>query len=147
EWEQLPSSPTEQLNCVKRGLYFLTRQGRPLVIGIRPGSSIGLGEEPVLEVLARQRESAHEALADLLKEAERNNVYKGKAISLERPRSWRDEVVIHFHDLCPTARAAIVLPEDALRVIERNVLSLLKHGETLRRAGRSTRHGLLFHGP
>jgi ATP-dependent 26S proteasome regulatory subunit len=32
-------------------------------------------------------------------------------------------------------------------VIERNVIGLFKHADRLRRAGRSTRHGLLFHGP
>src|SRR5688500_20180289 len=47
----------------------------------------------------------------------------------------------------PTARQDIILPADLIEAVERNVLGLLKHGETLRRAGRSTRHGLLFHGP
>src|SRR5262245_1031418 len=47
----------------------------------------------------------------------------------------------------PTGRADIVLPDRLIEAVERNVLGLLKHGKTLRRAGRSTRHGLLFHGP
>jgi ATP-dependent 26S proteasome regulatory subunit len=34
-----------------------------------------------------------------------------------------------------------------MEVVERNVLSLCKHGDVLRRSGRATRHGLLFHGP
>jgi CIC family chloride channel protein len=57
------------------------------------------------------------------------------------------EVSVRFHDLPHTDRDAIVLPETILQVIERNVLGLLRHGEALRRSGRSTRHGLLFHGP
>ena len=34
-----------------------------------------------------------------------------------------------------------------LKVVERNVIGLLAHADALRRAGRSTRHGVLFHGP
>ena len=32
-------------------------------------------------------------------------------------------------------------------MVERNVLGLLEHAATLRKAGRGTRHGVLFHGP
>src|SRR5258707_11952457 len=41
----------------------------------------------------------------------------------------------------------MVLPEDLIRVVERNVLGMLRHAATLRAAGRSLRRGLLFHGP
>jgi ATP-dependent 26S proteasome regulatory subunit len=49
--------------------------------------------------------------------------------------------------MTPTPRQSLVLPEAIMAVIERNVLGLLRHADRLRRAGRSTRHGLLFHGP
>lgn len=142
---QLDAGPTETLDCLKRGLYLLRRDGAPLAVVFRPGPYSM--ELPVLEVMAGSREAASGALSALLEEAKKENVYKGRTISLERGESYREGVVIRFHELRPTAREDIVLPDELIRVVERNVLGLLRHGEALRAAGRALRHGLLFHGP
>ena len=142
---QLDAGPGETLDCLKRGLYLLRRGGDPLVVAVRPGSFSM--ELPVLEVMAGSREAASAAVSALLEEANKENVYKGRTISLERGESYREGVVIRFHELRPTAREDIVLPDDLIRVVERNVLGMLAHGEALRAAGRALRHGLLFHGP
>ena len=83
----------------------------------------------------------------MLDEAQRTSVYKGRTLSLESSGSWREGVSILFHDVRPTVREDIVLPEELIRVVERNVLGMLRHAEALRKAGRSLRRGLLFHGP
>ncbi len=54
---------------------------------------------------------------------------------------------IAFHELPAVQRDAIVLPPEVMQVLERNVLGMLKYGPALRRADRSTRHGVLLHGP
>ena len=41
----------------------------------------------------------------------------------------------------------MVLPEELIRVVERNVLGMLRYAELLKESGRSVRRGLLFHGP
>src|SRR5262249_19726576 len=61
--------------------------------------------------------------------------------------AWPRQVLVRFRELPPTRREAIILPDAVLEVVERNVLGLIKHGAVLRRSGRSTRRGLLFHGP
>jgi ATP-dependent 26S proteasome regulatory subunit len=76
----------------------------------------------------------------------RDSVYRGKTLFLEDDAMSR-QIVVRFHPLAPTPREALVLPEAIMAVIERNVIGLFKHADRLRRAGRSTRHGLLFHGP
>ncbi len=101
---------------------------------------------PVLEVVAASREAARETLATILEEARRASVYKGRTVTLEQSGSWREGVTVRFHDIRPTDRDDIVLPEDLIRVVERNVLGMLRHAEALRGAGRSLRRGLLFHG-
>ena len=145
EREQLESGPDETLDCVRRGGYLLRHGGKPVVVFLRPAHySTDL---PSLDVLAADRETAAGAMSALLTEANRENVYRGRAITLESSGSWREEYHIRFRPLRPTGRDDIVLPDRLIEAVERNVLGLLKHGETLRRAGRSTRHGLLFHGP
>jgi hypothetical protein len=142
---QMESGPGQWLDCVLRGVYLMWHGGMPVVVGFRAARFHG--ELPVLEVLAATREQARSTLTALLDEAERSNVYKGRTIALEATRSWSESAVIRFQELRPTAREDIVLPEVLLQVVERNVLGMLKHGPTLRAAGRSLRHGLLFHGP
>jgi hypothetical protein len=142
---ELELGPGETLDCMQRGLYLMCRAGTPIVIGFRPARFTG--ELPVLDVVAPTREAARDSLRALLDEASADNVYKGRTISVESAGSFREGFVIRFQPLRPTTREDIVLPEELITVVERNVLGMLKHGEALKGAGRSLRHGLLFHGP
>jgi ATP-dependent 26S proteasome regulatory subunit len=101
---------------------------------------------PVLEVVAATREAARDTVTALLEEARRESAYKGQTITLERG-SGRESFSIRFQPLRPVVREQMVLPEELIRVIERNVLGMLHHAAVLREAGRSLRRGLLFHGP
>lgn len=145
EREQFESGPDETLDCVRRGGYLLCHEGKPVVVFVRPPHYAT--DLPMLDVLAADRSTAAGTMSSLLTEANRANVYRGRAITLESSGSWREEYHVRFRPLRPTTRDEIVLPERLIEAVERNVLGLLKHGKTLRRAGRSTRHGLLFHGP
>jgi hypothetical protein len=145
ERERFPSGPGgEELDCVTRGLYLLHHDGRPVVVLLRASDSPF--ERPVLELMARERETARDALGRLLDEVRRHSVYKGRTITLES-EDYPRRVLVHFRELPPTPREQIVLPESVLAVVERNVLGLVQHADVLRRSGRATRHGLLFHGP
>jgi hypothetical protein len=141
---QLDSGPGQQLDCVVRGLFLLSRSGRNAVVAFRPGRfSTGL---PIVEVISDTRDAAREILVALLDEARRESAYKGRTLTLE-PASRQDGFIIRFHPSRPVVREQMVLPEELLRVVERNVLGMLRHAEALREAGRSVRRGLLFHGP
>jgi hypothetical protein len=50
---------------------------------------------------------------------------------------------VRFQPLRPTPRDQIALPGELIRVVERNVLGILRHAAALREAGRSLRCGLL----
>jgi hypothetical protein len=143
---QLPSAAGENLDCLLRGLLLFRRGGKPSVVAVRPPRFSG--EMPVLEVIAAAREVARGTLTALLDEAQKASVYKGRVITIETGSSWRGEgAAVAFSELRPTAREDIVLPEELIRVAERNVLGMLKHSAALRAAGQSVRRGLLFHGP
>jgi hypothetical protein len=142
---ELESGPGETLDCLQRGLYFLRRGTTPVVIGFRPARYST--ELPVIDVVAPTREAARDSLRALLAESAADNVYKGRTISVEPTKSWGEGSVIRFQPLRATSREDIVLPDELIEVVERNVLGMLKHGPALRAAGRSLRHGLLFHGP
>ena len=137
-------TPAEEIDCVTRGLYLLALHGRPVVVLLsNPDSRF---DPPLVEVMARERSVAREALQQLLDETNRDLVYRGKTIYLEEDQR-SSGVQVRFHPMAPTVREALVLPEAMMAVVERNVLGLLRHADVLKRSGRSTRHGLLFHGP
>lgn len=133
-----------ELDCVMRGLYLLHHDGQPVALLLsQPESRY---DPPTAELLARDRAVAREAMQQLLDEVRREPVYKGKTIYLADDEGT-GQVQVRFHHLQPVGRDALILPDELLAVVERNVIGLSRHGETLRRAGRSTRHGLLLHGP
>jgi hypothetical protein len=143
EFAVRPTSPTESTKVVVCGLFLLHPPGMPPFAAMLSRTS--------LDVMAATPEDAQAALDRILAEAARRNVYRGQALAVEQAGFAGDEVGhdfnIKFHDLPKVARDEIILPEEVLKVVERNVVGLLAHAETLRKAGRSTRHGVLFHGP
>jgi hypothetical protein len=143
ERERLKTKVAGDLDCVTRGIFLLHHQNHAIVVMVN--SSGCFGESLILELLARERQIAQTALDALLAEAKTHNCYQGKIISLLRENPIKP-YAIHYHDLPPTPRDALVLPEKIMKVIESNVLGMHKHGDLLRRAGRSTRYGMLLHG-
>jgi hypothetical protein len=143
EYAVRPTSLTTTTKVVVCGLYLLEP----------PGASpfAALLSRTALEVLAATPEEAQTALDRILAETAKRNVYRGQVLVVEQagaaPDGTTPDFQIKFHDLPVVARAEIILPDEVLKVVERNVIGLLAHAEVLRKAGRSTRHGVLFHGP
>jgi ATP-dependent 26S proteasome regulatory subunit len=115
------------------------------VVAFRPGRFHS--ELPIVEIIADTRTAAREVLVALLEEARRESAYKGRSLTLESPSVLREGFAIRFHPLRPVLREQMILPEELVRVVERNVLGMFHHADALREAGRSVRRGLLFHGP
>lgn len=142
--QQVEKSPDDLIDCVTRGVYLLRHAGEPVTLLFsQPDSRF---DSPVLEVMARRRETAgavmkrfHDAIAN-------DTVYKGRTIFLESDPMNR-QINVRFQKMPATDRAALVLPESVMTVVERNVLGMIRYGEVLRKSGRATRHGVLLHGP
>ena len=138
------TSLTATTKVVVCGVYLIKASGLP--------PFAALLSRTALEVLAATPEEAQAALDRVLAEAVKRNVYRGQVIVVEQAGyapggEGEHDFQIHFHDMPTVTRDEIVLPEEVLKVVERNVIGLLAHADVLKRAGRSTRHGVLFHGP
>ncbi|MDB5311046.1 MAG: cell division protein FtsH [Gemmataceae bacterium] len=143
EFTVRPTSLLGTTKVVAAGLYLLRPPGLPPF-----GAMLS---RTALDVIAPTAEEAQRALDRVLAEARARNVFRGQVLVVEQagfagPNAEPD-FQIHFHDLPKVGREQIILPDEVLKVVERNVIGLLTHAETLRKAGRSTRHGVLFHGP
>ncbi len=146
EWESFPRSIDQKLNCATNALYLLRYEGLPFCAYVRPRTQRSR-KQMELQILAVGREAAERALAVVLETARTRSVYRGAVLSLGAPEDEREEYSIRFHELPPVNRDHIVLPQEVMAVVERNVLGLLAHADILRRAGRTTRHGVLMYGP
>lgn len=147
EREPLASGLRETFDGVARGMFFLKLGQSPIVAAFR--SARMPFDFPMLEFIAATREAARSSLNAALDEAQKSNIYRGQPIVVERLSTGfaREGVTIRFYETRTTSRNEIILPEEVLQVIERNVFGMLKHAQAMQRAGRSLRRGLLFHGP
>lgn len=74
--------------------------------------------------------------------------YRGKILSLDADSDYRGRSRgITVHRMPPVARDEVILPEQTLRLLDRNVLTFVGTRERLRRLGQSTRKGILLYGP
>jgi ATP-dependent 26S proteasome regulatory subunit len=98
--------------------------------------------------MAREREHAQRAHAELRRLMSERNVYRGRVLEL-RPRHFHaDEgAPLTIRTLPDVARERIVLADGVLERVERQALGIARHAERLRASGRHVRRGLLLHGP
>jgi hypothetical protein len=145
-WESMPRSQTQALDCAENALYLLRTGDQAFAVAVQ-GQSNDSRKRAVLHVIARDRQTARAALDELIRLSHQHSVYRGQVITVQKQDSKSEDYVVDFHPIVPVARDSIILPEDVLRTIERNVLGFFHHATELKQAGQGTRHGVLLHGP
>lgn len=74
--------------------------------------------------------------------------YRGKVLSLETEGDYQGRSKgVMVHRLPQVQRDAVILPEQTLKLLDRNVIRFIESREALRRLGQSTRKGILLYGP
>jgi ATPase family associated with various cellular activities (AAA) len=145
---QLPAGPGGLTrSCVKCGLYLVSEGQSRYAMLLRTPDDRGPMGEVSLEVVTADTGRAEQIVAEVRQLAVDHNVYRGQVISfggemfghgrggalsfLERPRTARDDVV---------------LPEDTLGGVERQVLGVQRHVTRLRASGQHLKRGVLLYG-
>lgn len=141
---QFEKSPDESIDCVTRGVYLLYHEGQPIAALLsQPDSRY---DTPTLEFMATDRVLLNRLMKCLNDRLAADTVYKGRTIYLEEDR-FAGDIHVRFQKMPVAKREDLVLPDSLMTVVERNVLGMIRHADTLRKSGRSTRHGVLLHGP
>jgi ATP-dependent Clp protease adapter protein ClpS len=74
--------------------------------------------------------------------------YRGKILSLEGGPNYRGRSSgVMVHRLPAVGREEVILPEQTLKLLDRNALSFVGNRAALRKLGQSTRKGILLYGP
>jgi hypothetical protein len=143
KYVDVPIAGGRQLACVKRALYLLRDDDRPVALLL---SEAGFAHRPaiVIEVMAPDREQAQAIVRRLTRQVKHGKAFRGEVLSVEA--DCFGNLTVQFHQLPKIAREGIILPESLLQRIERHTLSFARHAEKLRAAGRHIKRGLLLHG-
>jgi cell division protease FtsH len=132
------------LACLHTGLFLVSAGDERLAVLVRGPSEEGWGDRSThIQVMAREQAIAAALLAEIRAAMRRENVYRGRIISLVGARG--NELVITFHRLPPVARSGIILPAAVLAAIERETIVFTRHAERLRAAGRHLKRGVAAH--
>lgn len=136
------------LPCVQFGLYFATVGRQPLLVLVAgPNERGGPRPQVWVEAMATVPDVARAFLTELRERMDRNNVYRGKVISLAPGQlGMGAQTLVAFHRLPRVDRADVILPEGLLGRIERQTVAFSAHAETLLASGRSLKRGILLYG-
>jgi len=133
------------LRCVENGIYLIETPDGKLAANLRREIRGNLE----LEVMCEREEVGAKFLERIRELAWKRNVYRGKCISLEctaEEYGTREFLQIRFRQLPQIRKEDIVLPEETMAIIERNIVHYFRHSSTLRKLGRPVKRGLLFYG-
>ena len=140
------------IKCLNNGLW-LCRDGdlRYAVVlcsyreyGFEPGTRI----EIAVPVGAAGAQFVQRCFSELENAVSAARSYRGKVLSFERDAEYRGRSRgVMVHKLPAVRREEVILPENALSLLDRNVLSFVGNRAQLRRLGQSTRKGILLYGP
>ena len=147
DYQRLQIDVDEEMDCVAFGFY-LGVHGEDRYVALLRAANPQYGRSSVdLEVLAPVKEAGDRflsALPDLIRE---HNVFRGKVVSFEGHEFGQGVGPFRLHPRPGIMRADVVLPDGVLERVEREVVGIAEHRETLLSAGQHLRRGVLLYGP
>jgi len=151
QYEEVDIGEDVPMRCLANGLWLLRESDVPVAVLLsRPPRHEG---SHLSVTVAAPAGAVGQQFADALFRALENAIadarsYRGKVLSLDQQDHYRGFAIgITVHRLPPIAREEVVLPEAAVRLIDRNVVQFARLRPKLIALGQSGRKGLLFHGP
>jgi ATP-dependent Clp protease adapter protein ClpS len=152
QYNEIDVGETTPVRCLHNGLWLCRdddiRYAVVLSYDREYRSEAMLRIEIAVPVGAAADAFAQSCFAELEQAVHAARSYRGKILSLdsEADYSGRSHGVT-VHRLPAVDRQDVILPEPALKLLDRNVLRFVGTRDALRRLGQSTRKGILLYGP
>jgi hypothetical protein len=152
QYEEIDIGGDQSVRCLRNGVWLLNPGDLPAVVVLTQQDDYSGGGTLSVEVATPPGEAGAALCSRLFNEIEKrlstSSCYRGRVLSLEQPNRWAgDSQRIRVHELDAVTRDEVILAEETLRTVERNVLTFARQRAALRSMGLSTQKGLLFHGP
>lgn len=149
-WTNLTSGPDgQQARAVRAGLYLVTEPstGTHLALLVQAADPEFDAGAVQLHVVADTAGGAGTAAAEIRALAIEHNVFRGQVISFGRDMFGERATALQFHSRPSLAAADVILPEETLATIRRQVVGVAEHRDRLLAVGQHLKRGLLLYGP
>lgn len=142
-----PIGPDGQtLACVQSALYLVTEPDGPVVL-LLVGPDPGHGRPATtVEIAADSPHRATQAARRLRELSSEHNVFRGQLLSFDGEMFGFGESALTFHRRPQVSRDDVVLPEQVLAAVERQVVGIARHKAALLASGQHLKRGLLLYG-
>lgn len=150
ELVDLPSGLDQTKECVNFGVYLIRDGQKPMVVLMRgPDDSRPQRQSAVtIEILTSDSELRTRFLADISELIVRLNIFRGQMISFGQANPPFQSVgPVIFHHRPEVAADQVVLPEETLQLLERQVFGIAASRDRLLASGQHIKRGILLHGP
>ena len=148
------SGPNGQTHpCVSHGVYLVDDAGARLAFILQPVSR-GPNPEVVLQITGAEQDRIQAILAEIQTLSSERSVFRGQVISVgpevfgpgPKEAFGGRQVPMSFLERPAVGRDQIVLPDEVLDNIERQVLGVGRHSGRLLASGQHLKRGVLLHG-
>jgi hypothetical protein len=142
------SGPDGQvIACVQAGMYLVRDDDAALAMLLRgPDPESGRGAVQ-LQIVADRPEAAARAADQIRQLGLVHNVYRGQIVSFGGDMFGERRAALHFHQRPSMTERDLILPEQVLATIDRQVVGVAEHREVLLAARQHLKRGLLLYGP
>ena len=147
-WSNLASGPDGQVQrAVRAGLYLVTDgETRSAILLLAADPESGMGAAAV-HVVANRTGVASAVAAEIRRLALVHNVFRGQVISFGRDMFGDRGAALKFHRRPALSADQVILPDETLAMIDRQVVGVARHRERLLGARQHLKRGLLLYGP
>lgn len=143
-YTNVPLHDGATLACTRTALLLVKDGPDPVAILFYSGGH-AFNRQLKLELMARTRERAEQALREIRRLTREHNVFRGHMVTLSLDRD--SGLRVNFHPLPKVSREQVILPATVLERIERQTFGMTRHREVLLKTGRHLKRGMLLHGP
>jgi hypothetical protein len=152
QYEEIDVGETLAVPCVRRALWIGAHNRTPFALTIGEATRFGSSSGTNVEVAVPPGEKGAEIARCLLDNIETRvrgaSSYRGKVLSLEAANRYDGSMgPIRVHKLRQVRADQLVLPQQTVALLDRNVIGFVAQREKLKSLGLAAKKGLLFYGP
>jgi hypothetical protein len=144
ETQAMPAGPDgETRQCVQCAIYLTTDPGGAAALLVR-----GEGGGVEVQVVCTRPDRAQRVIDEIRRLGLQHNVFRGHVVEFGgEVFGHRGGALLSFVTRPDVARDQVVLPQDVLDGIERQVVGVVRHASRLLASGQHLRRGVLLYGP
>ncbi|WP_245312725.1 ATP-dependent Clp protease adaptor ClpS [Bradyrhizobium macuxiense] len=152
QFDEIDTGEMAPVKCLRNGLWLCQASEFPYAVVLSQDREFDAGARIRIEIIVPARDTGDSFVQCCFDELERTVhstcCYRGKILSLDGGADCPGHVRgVTVHRLAKVKREDVILPERALKLLDRSVLDFVDARDALRRLGQSTRKGILLYGP